>query len=503
MNARCKFAANRRLAFRRTSFYPACCEKQAKLRKISCGYLTFHPLPPVPLLSPVLERIFRLSVQLCALCLSAFALFLVLPLRAEDHPAASTVVRLELDGEVGPILATYIGEGLADAANRHANLVLITMDTPGGLSDSMKDVIQHILRSPVPVAVFISPTGARGASAGFFILLSADIAAMAPGTHTGAASPLIGVGAYPVAIDDTLRKKITNDATAFLRSFTEKRGRNPTLAETAVTDAKAFTEKEALDGKMIDLVVNSEDDLLGHLNGREITRFDGTKVKLALSNPVRVEFQLSARQKFLSRIVAPDMFFLLLIVGVLGLYTEFTHPGMVAPGVVGGICLVLALYAMHLLPVNIAGIFLIFLALAMFILEAKYTSHGVLAAGGVISMLLGALFLIRSPLTAGGVSMGIALSVTLPFAALTVFLMRLVLRSRKWKTSTGLEEMLGEQGIVVSPIRNGGEGMIRIHGELWRAVSAQPVPEGKSVKVLRIEGLKMHVEPVEATAAAS
>jgi membrane-bound serine protease (ClpP class) len=441
------------------------------------------------------------SAILCALCVSA--LVFSSPSEAAEEQATPTVLDLKLDGEVEPILATYVDEGLADAGRRRAALVVISMDTPGGLSDSMKDIIQHILSSPVPVAVFVSPSGSRGASAGFYILLSADIAAMAPGTHTGAASPVLSVGGYPVAIDQTMRNKITNDAMAFLRSFTQKRGRNPTLAETAITDAKAFTEKEALDGKMIDLTATSEDDLLRQLNGREITRFDGSKVKLALSVPVRVEFQLSGRQKLLARIVAPDIFFLLLIVGALGLYTEFTHPGMVAPGVIGGICLVLALYAMHILPVNIAGIFLIVLALALFILEAKYTSHGVLLAGGIISMLLGALFLIRSPLTADGVSLGMALAVTLPFAVLTVLLMRLVLRSRKWKSATGREELLREQGIVVTPIVRGAEGMIRIHGELWRAVSTQPVPEGRPVRVLRIEGLKLYVEPVEATASAS
>jgi membrane-bound serine protease (ClpP class) len=432
------------------------------------------------------------------LAAAAFTPFVVLPAYAEEHASTvSTVVDLNLDGEVNPILATYIDEGLADAAKRHATLVVITMDTPGGLSDSMKDIIQHILSAPMPVVVFVSPTGSRGASAGFFILLSADIAAMAPGTHTGAASPLIGVGGYPVAIDETLRRKITNDATAFLRSFADKRGRNPQLAETAVTEARAFTEKEALDGKMIDLIATSEEDLLHKLDGREITRFDGTKIKLALTNPVRAQFQLSGRQRFLARIVAPDIFFLLLIVGVLGLYTEFTHPGMIAPGVLGGICVLLALYAMQLLPVNIAGILLILLAIAMFVLEAKFTSHGVLAAGGIVSMLLGALFLVRSPLTSGGVSLGIALAVTLPFAAITIFLMRLVLRSRQWKSTTGREELIGSEGIAVTPVDSVAEGMIRIHGELWRALATGPVTIGKPVRVLRVEGLLLHVEPVE------
>jgi membrane-bound serine protease (ClpP class) len=434
-------------------------------------------------------------ILVAAVC--GLALFCFYPrASADEHAANPVVLELKLDGEVEPILATYIDEGITDAANRHASLILITMDTPGGLSDSMKDIIQHILSSSVPVAVYIYPTGSRGASAGFYILLSADIAAMAPGTHTGAASPLIAVGGYPVAIDETLRRKMNNDAQAFLRSFTEKRGRNPKLAETAVTDAKAFTEKEALDGKLIDLVANSEDDLLRQLDGREIARFDGSKIKLTLTNPARVPFELSARQKFLARIVEPDVFFILLILGVLGLYTEFTHPGVIAPGVVGGICMVLALYAMHILPVNLAGVFLILLALALFILEAKFTSHGVLAAGGIISMLLGAMFLIRSPLTAGGVSLGVALAVTLPFAVLTVFLMRLVLRSRSWKNQTGREEMIGAQGTVVTELPVGAEGMIRIHGELWRAISTQPVPEGKPVRVVKIDGLKLYVEPV-------
>jgi membrane-bound serine protease (ClpP class) len=439
-----------------------------------------------------------------ALIAGAIALPLFLsPATAEEHSSRPTVVKLRIDGEVEPILANYIDEGLADAARRHAALVLIAMDTPGGLTDSMKQMIEHILASPVPVAVFVSPAGARGASAGFYILLSADIAAMAPGTHTGAASPILQIGGYVPQIDEVLRKKINNDAMAFLRSFSEKRGRNPSLAETAVTEAKAFTEKEALDAKMIDLIAGSDDDLLQKLNGKEITRFDGTKVTLALSNAVKTEFELSARQKFLSRIVQPDVFFVLLLMGVLGLYTEFTHPGVIAPGVIGGICLVLALYAMNFLPVNLAGLFLIALALAFFVMEAKFASHGVLALGGIVAMFLGAIFLVRSPLTSGGVSIFVALSATLPFAALTVFLMRLVLNSRKWRSTTGREEMIGSQGVVTSAIEAAAEGMIRVHGELWQAMAAQTIPAGAPVRVVRVDGLRLQVEPEPTTVPAS
>jgi membrane-bound serine protease (ClpP class) len=416
----------------------------------------------------------------------------------EDRAAQPLVMDLKLDGEVEPVMATYIDEGMADAAQRKASLVLITMDTPGGLSDSMKDIIQHILGSPVPVAVYVGPTGARGASAGFFILLSADVAAMAPGTRTGAASPIIAIGGFTIGVDETLRKKIMNDATAFLRSYSEKRGRNAKLAETAVTDATAFTEKESLDGKLIDYVASTPEQLLRDLNGKTITRFDGSKTTLALTNYQRASFALSTRQKFLARIVEPDMFFLLLILGTLGLYAEFTHPGAVVPGVVGGICAVLALYAMHLLPVNVAGVLLIIIAVTLFVLEAKYTSHGILLAGGIIAMLFGAIFLIRSPLTSGGVSLGMAFSVTLPFAVLSVFLMRLVLRSRKWKPAAGAEEMLNEQGIAVSGLKSGAEGMIRIHGETWRAVADQDVAAGAAVRVRKIAGLTLYVEPAKA-----
>jgi membrane-bound serine protease (ClpP class) len=426
------------------------------------------------------------------------ALLLALPAAGvcAENAARPLIVDLNLDGEVEPVLATYIDEGLAGAAKQNAALVLIRMDTPGGLSDSMKDIIQHILASPVPVAVYVGPTGARGASAGFFILMSADVAAMAPGTRTGAASPVIAIGGFTIGVDEVLRRKIMNDATAFLRSYSEKRGRNAKLAEEAVTDARAFTEKEALDGKLIELVTASPEELLRELDGRTISRFDGSKTTLQLTNYERTAFTLSARQKFLARIVEPDMFFLLLILGTLGLYAEFTHPGAVIPGVVGAICSVLALYAMHLLPVNIAGVLLILTALILFVLEAKYTSHGVLLLGGVIAMIFGAIFLIRSPLTSGGVSLGVAVAVTLPFAGISVFLMRLVLRSRKWKPATGREELLREQGVATSGLTRGVEGMIRIHGETWRALSDTDVAAGATVKVLSVEGLKLHVAPV-------
>ena len=254
---------------------------------------------------------------------------------------------------------------------------------------------------------------------------------------------------------------------------------------------------------MIDVIAGNKDELLRDISGREITRFSGVKTKLVLDNYTFAQFHLSARQQFLTRIVQPDALFLLLIIGTLGLYTEFTHPGMVAPGVIGGIAMVLALYAMELLPVNLTGILLIVLALALFILEAKLTSHGVLLVGGIISMLLGTVFLIRSPLTPAGVSVGVALATTLPFAFIAVFLMRLVLKSRRWKTQTGKEELVGEEGVVTAAIPSGGEGMIRVHGELWRAVANENLSESTRVRVRHVSGLKLEVEAVPTGVSAS
>ena len=419
--------------------------------------------------------------------------------------AASNVVELHIDGEIEPILAEYIVRGISQANDQHASLVLITMNTPGGLDTSMRSIIQAILRSSVPVVTYVYPTGSRAASAGFFILLSADIAAMSPGTETGAASPLIELGGQPVQIDETLRKKIVNDATAYLRAYTSKRGRNSDLAATAVTDAKAFSDKEALDGKLIDIVTASREDLLAKLDGRSITRFDGTTVELALPHPVITALDMTSREKFLSRIVQPDAFFILLIMGVLGLYAEFTHPGAFAPGVMGVIALVLALFAMHMLPINFAGLLLIVVALVLFVLEAKYPTHGVLGVGGVVAMVLGALFLIDSPLTGMGVSLGAALGVAIPCAAIIIILMRLVLRSRTWKQSTGKEELIGEVGEVTEAVEPPEVGMVFVHGELWRAAArgGEEIPKGARVRVKKVAGLTLEVELVKTPQSAS
>lgn len=420
------------------------------------------------------------------------------PAKSDSSPS-SKVFELRISGEIEPVLAEYITNGIAQANSEHARLILITMDTPGGLDDAMRTIIQSILQSRVPVATYVYPTGGRAASAGFFILLSADVDAMSPGTETGAASPIMEIGGETVQIDPTLRKKIVNDAEAFLRAYVSKRGRNVDLAMSAVSDAKSFTDAEALKGNLIDLIATSPENLLSQLNGRTITRLDGSQETLSLPNPVIEPIGMTGREEFLSRIVQPDVFFVLLILGVLGLYAEFTHPGMVAPGVIGGIALLLALFAMHLLPINLTGLLLIAAAFVLFILEAKFPTHGVLGVGGVIAMVLGALMLIRTPLTGMGVSAAVAFGVAIPFAVLIIVLMRLVLRSLHWKTATGKEQLVGTEAEVVQPIgASGAAGLVRIHGELWRAVVSEgPVPQGARVRVKKIDGLTLEVESLE------
>jgi len=428
-------------------------------------------------------------------------LSLATAIRAEAPASPSSidhVVVLRIDGEIQPILAQYIVNGINEAGREHANLILITLNTPGGLDTSMRQIVQAVLGSSVPVAIYVAPSGVRAASAGFFVLESADIAAMAPGTNAGAASPVFEMFGQTVHIDETMRKKVTNDASAFLRSYVTKRGRNADLAVTAVTDAKAFSDKEALEGKLIEVVASSEADLFAKLNGRTITRFDGSTNQLALAHPVQTQVGMTAREKLLTHIVEPNVAFVLLIVGVLGLYVEFNHPGMFAPGVIGGIAILLALLAFQQLPVTFIGMALIILAVALFVLEAKFPTHGILGVGGTVAMILGAIMLIQSPWTGMGVRFSTALAVVIPFAVIAAILTRAVMRSRGWKRATGREELLGEQGEVVEPVSGSpATGMVRVHGELWRAaaVNGASIPKGARVRVKSIHGLTLDVEP--------
>ena len=411
-------------------------------------------------------------------------------LPAAQAQAPTQVLEVRLDGMVHPVYAEYITAGMQQGIDRKVSLILLQVNTPGGLDNSMRQIIEKIISSPVPVVVYVAPSGSRAASAGFFILLSADIAAMAPGTNTGAAHPVM-IGA---PMDEVMSEKVANDAAAYLRSIAGKRGRDAALAEKGVFESKSFTEEEALQGHLIDLVASDRPQLLQKLDGYTVKRFDGTEEVLELSG-VQIEvYNPSFRQTFLSRIMDPNVAFILLILGVLGLYVEFSNPGLILPGVAGGIMLILALFALSLLPVNWAGAALILLAIVFFVLEAKFVTHGILAAGGVLSMVLGALMLINTRLPGASVTLATALSVALPFALITVFLLRLVIRARQAKVSTGEAGMVGELGRAETPLDP--EGKVLVHGELWQAVSSEPVPPGSWVRVQSLDGMTVHVEPV-------
>ncbi len=413
------------------------------------------------------------------------------------------IFEMQIRGPIHPMTVEYAGRVFDEAKAAGAALILIHMDTPGGLDSSMREIIQRIITSPAPVVVYVNPTGRRAASAGFYILQAADVAAMAPGTHTGAASPVL-VNPFtgtPVEIPETMRKKVVNDALAYMRNLATKRGRSVADAELTVTEARSFTADEALKRKMIDLIVDSPERLLELLDGREVTRFDGAKTRLAVAQAARVRVEMTTRQRFLARILEPDILFVLLILAVLGLYTEFTHPGLIVPGVIGGIAAVLAMYGMNILPVNATGVMLILLGIALFILEAKFTSHGVLGVGGAIAMLLGALMLVHPGITGFRVSLWMALSVTIPTALITILLATLVFRSHSLKAAMGAEQMVGGAGKVREAIAPGREGLVFFQSELWRATAKVEIPTGTAVRVLRVDGLVLYVEPVTSTSA--
>jgi len=405
--------------------------------------------------------------------------------------AATTVVEIHLNEIIHSVSADYVIQGIDYAEKSNADAVLIWINTPGGLETSMRVMVDRITTARVPVIVYVAPTGSRAASAGFFILLAADVAVMAPGTTTGASSPVMG----PQEMPETLKKKVFSDAAAYLRSFVAKRGRNPEVAELAVTEAKSWTEQEALKAGLIDAVCESRQQIFEQFSGREIKRFDGRMEKLELAG-ARVEpWEMTERQRLLTRIIDPNIAFLLFVFGILGLYIEVNHPGFIVPGVAGGICLVLALFAFHLLPVSYTAVLLILLAVAFFILEAMYTSHGVLAVGGVVSMVLGALLLIESPpIPELRVRWEIALAVAIPFAVITIVLLRLVLKSRRWPVASGREGMLGQVGEVRQEIGDAKKGMVLVSGELWSAVGREKIGVGQQVRVVGMEGLLLKVE---------
>jgi membrane-bound serine protease (ClpP class) len=415
---------------------------------------------------------------------------LIIALCARAVPAAGKVVAVDVDGAVHPVTAEIVGAAIAQARTSNAQLVIVRLNTPGGLMDAMRETIEKIVSSPVPVVTYVGPSGGRAASAGFFLLEAGDVAAMAPGTNTGAAHPV----AFGGQMDAVMKQKVENDAAAYLRSICAKRGRNSALAETAVRESKSFTDREALDQRLIDLVAPNEQALVAALDGRTVTRFDGTTATLHTGGASIEVYQRTLRQKIVSAIADPNIALVLLVVGALLLYVEFSSPGLIAPGVFGAILVLLGLSALSVLPINWLGAALLVLSGTLFVLEAKFTSHGVLAVGGAISMVLGAVLLVNSPLPEMRVHWATAVALAIPFSLITVLLLSLVVRARRAKVETGGEGMIGETGSAVTALAP--EGKVFVHGEYWDAVAFQPIAAGARVRVTAIDRLRLTVEAV-------
>ncbi len=423
--------------------------------------------------------------------ISIFLLLLLTPC-----VSSAEVVKIVVNDMIHPITDEFIGRALAYAQRQKADALLIELSTPGGLVDSTRSIIEKIEASPVPVIVYVAPSGARAASAGFFILESADVAAMAPGTNTGAAHPVVFGGEK---MDEAMKAKMENDAAAFMRSFVSKRGRNIEAAESAVRQSKSWTEQEALKEHLIDYIAANEGDLLKQIDGKTITRFNGsTSVLHTAGQPVR-QYDMSLKQRILAWMMDPNVAFILFAIGMLALYVEFNHPGAIVPGVVGFIFILLAVFAFNLLPTRFAALALIVGAFVLFALEAKFASHGVLGIGGIAMMVLGALLLVDGPIPEMRVKLITALAVSVPLAAITVFLMTLVLKARRSKVVTGEQGLVGQIGEVQSPLAP--QGKVFVNGELWDAVSPLPVAVGERVRVQRVSGLVLEVEPVRHEAA--
>ena len=358
--------------------------------------------------------------------------------------SSAEVLKIVVNDSIHPITDEYIGRAIAEAERNKDQAVLIEINTPGGLLESTRDIIEKILASPVPVIIYVTPSGSRAASAGFFILESADVAAMAPGTNTGAAHPVtLGGG----KMDDTMKEKIENDSAALLRSVVAKRGRNVEIAETAVRQSKSFTDQEALSQKLIDYVAPSEDDLFKQLQGKQVKRFNGETITLNLvGEPVR-PFGMTLKQHILAYLMDPNVAFILLAVGALALYAEFNHPGAVVPGTVGIVFILVAIFALNLLPTRFAAVVLIFASFILFALEAKFAAHGVLAIGGIVTLTLGGLLLVDAPIPEMRVHLLTALAVSIPLGIITVFLMSIALKARANKVVTGVQGLIGEIGL--------------------------------------------------------
>ena len=407
-----------------------------------------------------------------------------------DALAVQPVEVIKIDGIINPVSAKFIVESLEQAEAKDAACLIIELDTPGGLMESMRQIVKEILAAKIPVVVYVYPSGSRSASAGVFITLAAHVAAMTPGTNIGAAHP-VTLGARDTS--GTMLDKITNDAAAYIKTIAEKRHRNAQWAEQAVRESVSITEKEALKENVIDLIVPTVDSLLQALDGREV-EIDGKQVTIRTKNAPVIFHEMSLRYRILDKISDPNIAYILLLLGFYGILFELQNPGAILPGVVGVIFLILAFFALQTLPINLAGLLLILFALVLFLLEIKIVSYGLLTVGGIVSMILGSLMLFESPYP----FLKVSLSVIIPAVITTVLFFLLAvglgIRAQWRKPATGKEGIVGELGVALTRIYD--EGQVKIHGEIWKAIAERPIKKGQKVKVVAVEGLCLKVQPL-------
>ena len=435
---------------------------------------------------PVLQH---LSLHFATITAIAVTLCVV-PGHAEAPASGGPVVVATYEGVINPVAAEYLHDALAEAHTLGASALIIKLDTPGGLDTSMRLIIKDITAATFPVVVYVSPSGGRAASAGVFITLAAHVAAMTPGTNIGAAHPVAMGGGE---MDKTMKEKVENDSVAYIKSIAEQRGRNVAWAEDAVRKSVSVTEREALKLKIIDLVVEDVPMLLKQLDGRTVPLQTGPTVLRTAGVTVR-EFPMGLRLELLKALSDPNIAYLLMTIGTIGIMAELYNPGAILPGIVGAISLILAFYSLQSLPVNYAGVLLVVLGIVFFILEATVTSYGLLAIGGVTSMILGSLMLIKTDAEFLQLSWGMIVPVV-AFAAIgTMFIVGMAVRAMHRQPMTGSEGMVGSIGVAKTALAP--QGQLAIHGELWEAVSEHPLQPGDQAEVTRMEGLTLYVKPV-------
>jgi membrane-bound serine protease (ClpP class) len=400
------------------------------------------------------------------------------------------VVVLHLDDTIQPISAQYLKRGLDAASAQHASAVLVEINTPGGLVDSMREMVGMIVASPAPVIVYVAPAGSRAGSAGFFLLESADIAAMAPGSNAGAAHPVVN-GAK---LDDIMKQKLENDTAAFLRSYVSRRGRNVQAAEDAVRSSKSYSDTEAKQLNLIDVIAPDETALLNEVDGRTVTRFDGKKDVLHTRNARLVTVDPTLRENILDRLTDPNLAVLVLVVGALLIYLEFNVPGTIIPGTLGTLLVLLALFSLNLLPVRYTSVALLLAACVLLVLEVKFATHGVLASAGILALVVGALTLVDAPIPEMRVHWATALSTGLAFGLITVFLLRLAVKAKRSKVRTGGDAMIGLVAVVTQPLAPAGQ--VLVNGELWQAESTVPAETGEKVRVRGLRDLTLLVDRI-------